>query len=537
MSTTREELRSLVYELCEPRKVPLLVTDMIADHLDHRDLFNINTLSRSLNAHANAYIYRDVVFNLDGSEQSIEKASLLLRTLLTSDTAAQAVRTVFLVGVPLEAWRLENAPLSDNESIEEPLRGKTPPAIHADLTQFTLGEVELYHKVAAVSSASMRPLTSQSSIPTQFLHALHLMPNLEDLSVSADYFRFPDFRNTLQDMARDSTMKLRSCRMCLDLLPKRRPRGHWHPVVVRDWDSALLSLLAVPGIQSIAAVASLKSEVVRQLRPGGSSITRLDLYIYQKQELDVSALLAATPNLRYLKYHACLDHSWYNSGSYWRERQGQQNEAWVSSYNPSCQPNVGLEPLYDALHHLSDSLQELHMSQDFGEDSIHFGVFNSADYEPLFRRRGKLLSLKHLRTLTIPYATILGWTRKEYVSEWDEILPPSLRHIVLTDDLQNDVEEDSWTDEDLMPIFSRLAEWLSAKKSGNETTSFGLHVNDLAYEFNEPVQQKLTRICEECGVQSSIQKKNRDHQKSPPGSLVRTRGGRWICRSGRGHGM
>lgn len=537
MSTTREELHSLVYELFESRKVPLLVTDMIADHLDHRDFFNINTLSRSLNAHANAYIYRDVVFNLDGSEQSIKKASLLLRTLLTNDMAAQAVRTISLAGAPLEDWRLENAPLRDNESIEDPLRGRIPPGIYADLTEFNQGEIELYDKVAALSSTSTRPSTIELSISTLFLHVLRLMPNLQDLSVSADYFRFPDFRDTLQEMARDLTIKLQSSSMCLDLLLKERLRGHWHPVVVRDWDNALLSLLAVPGIQSIAAVASLKSEMVRQLRPGGSSITRLDLYIYQKQEIDISALLAATPNLRYLKYHACLDHSWYNSGSYRLELHRQRDEAWVSSYNPSCQPHVGLEPLYDALHHVSDSLQELHMSQDFGEDSIHFGVFNSADYEPLFRRRGKLLSLKHLRTLTMPYATILDWTRKEYVSEWDEILPPSLRHIVLTDDLQNDVEENSWTDEDLMPIFSRLAEWQSAKKSGNETTSFELHVNDLFYEFNEPVRQKLTRICEECGVQSSIEKKNRDHQKSPPESLVRTRGGRWIRRSGRGRGM
>jgi hypothetical protein len=105
MSALKVDMRNLVYKLCEGREVPLLVTDMIAELLVHRDLFNINTLSRTLNAQANAIIYRDVVVDLDGTKRSVEKASLLFRTLLTSKTAARAVNSLSLAGDPLQNWR------------------------------------------------------------------------------------------------------------------------------------------------------------------------------------------------------------------------------------------------------------------------------------------------------------------------------------------------------------------------------------------------------------------------------------------------
>jgi hypothetical protein len=150
MSTLRNDFRSLAWALCAQRDMPLLATDMIADHLVHRDLFSINTLSRSLNELANATIYRDVVVDLDGNEKSVTTASLLFRTLLTSETAARAVRSLSLAGNPLNDWRHKFSDRRHNEGIEPPLEGLTPPAMHADLTDFTEGEIKLYDKVAAL---------------------------------------------------------------------------------------------------------------------------------------------------------------------------------------------------------------------------------------------------------------------------------------------------------------------------------------------------------------------------------------------------
>lgn len=518
MSTNTVDFRNLVYKLCEGREVPLLVTDIIAGCLHDRDLFNINTLSRSLNAQANAIIYRDVVVHLDGSDQSIKTASLLFRTLLASKTAAQAVLTLSLAGDPLRDWRKRFSRIEDGESVETPLRGRTPPDIRADFTNLTTQEeIELYYKVAASYSASMRPFTSEVPLWALYLHVLGLAPRVQSLSVSSDYFRFPDFRSTLQDMAGNSTLKkLRSCNMCLDLLQGDRR----HASVARDWDDALLMLFAVPDIQSIAAVVSLKPEAVRQLRPGGSSITRLTLHHYQFLDFDLSSLLATTPNLRYLKYHATTDYAW--AGARCRERTTREHA-------------VGLEPLYDALHHVSDSLQELHTSQDFDEDSIHFSPAYAWGHEPL-RQRGELSTLKRLHSLTIPYATLLGWKRKECVWDWEKILPSSLRHIVLTDNLYDSwCYVDCWTDDHLMPVISSLVEWLSDTLQVDEVPGFGLHLAGIEDEFNEPVRQELTRMCEERGVQCSIEKVRADRQKAPAAQVAGGRGRGNLTR-GRGRG-
>lgn len=515
MVTVKENYRNLAYKLCEGREVPLLVTDMVAGYLDHRDLFNINVLSRSLNEHANAHIYRDVVIDLDGGKYSIKKASLLFRTLLTSQTAARAVRTLSLAGDPLQDWRNEFSPVRYDQGIEDPLRDRIPPGIHADLTEFNHGEIELYHDVSDSYLASMRPPTSEISLWALFLHMLRLTPHCQDLSVSSDYFRFPDFRRTLGDMARDSSMeKLQSCSLCLDLIHGDRR----HASIVKDWDSTLLTLFAVPDLQSFAAVVSLKTEAVRQLRYGGSSITRLVLHHYQVQDFDIDSLLAATPNLRYLEYHARTDYEWVNAYC-WEEPKPEHGE--------------GLEALYDALHHVSGSLEELHTSHEFDEDSIYFNPAYAVDSEPSFRQRGELSSLKRLHALIIPYATLLGWQRKDRVWEWDKILPPSLRRIVLTDSLQKSCFIDCWRDQDLMPVISSLVEWLSATERGNEVAVFELHLAVLQSDFNEPVRQELTRMCEERGVRCSIEKVHPDRHRIPRAQWVR-RGGRGGTIRGRG---
>ena len=514
MSTLKNDFRSLAWALCARRDVPLLVTDMIADYFVHRDLFKINTLSRSLNEQANAILYRDVVMDIDGNQQSIITASLLFRTLLTSETAARAVRTLSLAGDPLHDWR-HNIVTREDEGVEHPLEGHTPPAMHADLTEFTEEEIKLYDKVAASFSSSTHPPASEVSVWALYLHAFRLAPHIQHLGVSSDYLRFPDFRSTLQAMARDSSMqKLRSCSLALDLLQERDR----NPIVVKNWDGALLMPFAVPDMQSVAVVASLKPGAVRQLRPGGSPITRLTLHHYQDGESDLSSLLAATPNLRYLKYHAISDWNWLKSFPYPFQ---------------TLDHAIGIEELYSALHHVGDSLQELHISQDFDEDSIHRGMNDlhmCPAWELPFRPREELLNLKRLHTLTIPFFQLLGSKCIKWDWDWDKTLPSSLRHIVWTDDVHNECFVDRWEDHHMMPIISGLVEWLSTPQRGSEAAEFGVHWNTHAADFNEPVRQQLTRMCEERGVRCSIKKVCADSRRHngwrasvplSPGSLVR----------------
>lgn len=485
-----EDYRSLAWKLCERRELPLLVTDMIAGYVSYQDLFTINLLSRSLNAQTNAIIYRDTVIDLDSSERSVKKASSLFRTLLTSETAAQAVRTLSLAGDPLHDWRHELSRIEDSESVEAPLRGKISSAILADLASFTRDEVDLYRRLVP----STRPPASEVSIGALCLQVLRLT-EVQDLSVSSDYFRFPDFRRVLQDMALSpSTKHLQSCNLGLDLLSGE----HRHASVVEDWHDALLTPFTLSNMQSIAIVASLKSEAVHRLRPSASMLTRLTLHHYQTHDQDLDALLAASPSLRYLNYHAMTDYGWAHS----------------RRHTETLERSVGLGQLYDALHHVSDSLEELHTSHEFVEDSIHFSPAYAVDLEPLFRQRGEPSSLRRLHALTIPYASLLGWRWRTDVLDWDwdKVLPSSLRHLVLTDNLQECCFHDSWTDENLMPVISRLVQWLSAKRE-NEAAEFGLHIAQQRSEFNEPVRQHLTRMCAERGLRCSIDKVHPDRPK------------------------
>ncbi|KAF2756148.1 hypothetical protein EJ05DRAFT_487947 [Pseudovirgaria hyperparasitica] len=515
MVTVMPDIRGLVHKLCEQRGLPLLVTDLIAGCLDYRDLLKINILSRALNVHANEIIYRDIAIDLYGAERSDERAALLLRSLLTRGTAANAVRTLSLAGDPLLHWRNTLSPVGGHESVEAPLRGKTPPDILANLSDFTQEEIGLYDNVATFSSASRTLPQAQVSIWTLCLHILRLTPSIQDSNISSDYFRVPEVRDTLQKMAREGFFqKLQRCNLCLDLLYGERR----HASVVEDWDNALLFPFMAPAIKSVAAVMSLRPDAVRHLRPGGSSVTRLVLYHYQIGDSDMIALLAATPGLQYLEYHAVTDYAWLTSS----RRQAISEHA------------VGLDPLYDGLCHVAHSLKELHTSHDIQEDSIHFQRGYAAGHEPPFRLRKELSSLAQLHTLTIPYATLLGWTRKDYDWDWNEILPSSLRHIILNDNLSDNCLVDGWKDESLMPVITKLLEWLSALHGEDETAEFGLHLFQLDSDFNEPVQQELSRTCQGLGVPCSIQKIHPDRNRPAPRPQLA--GGRGTGNVGRGRG-
>ena len=519
MSTITEDLRSITFKLCQQRDIPVLITDLIAGYLDDKDLLKINTVSREFNLKANASIYRDLVIELDGSERAVKKITLLFRTLLANKAAASAVRSISLAGYPLAQWREEVWWEVRDERAERPLRGRTPPDMNADLTHLGTDETRFYEGLVAFSSTgSSRP---SMEVPTWglCLYILCLAPNTDDLSVNSDYFRYGGFRSGLQDMADTGLLgKLQNCRLCLDLA-HCTSGGRRHPIVVPEWETTLLAPFTAPALKSYSAVLSLRSEVVRQLRPGGLSVTRLVLHHYQNDRSDLKSLLAATPGLQYLRLHATTDYSWFNSG---------RREAALPEHA------VGLDPLYDALYGVRDSLRELHAFHRFSEDSIHFPMAEPLSCQRTFRQRGELSTLNRLRTLTLPFISLLGWEYESYHREWDGILPTSLCHLTLTDNLAEHGYMEQWTDARSLPILTSLLEWPAdtARRLG-VTASFGLQLNHDGYEFNEPMRRELTRAAEALGVLCSIEKTYQD-RKRPPQIPIIPRGRGRVRGRGRG---
>lgn len=171
-----------------------------------------------------------------------------------------------------------------------------------------------------------------------------------------------------------------------------------------------------PASKSVVAVMASQAHAVNGLRV--TSITRLALRHCQIDEFDLENLLAATPKLRYTECHAWVDYGWYHSP------QDAKNGRRVS----------GLEALFEALNQAYDALEQLVTSQRYVEDSAHRDWGPNMVVEPLFRQREELSKLKRLQTLTVPYASLLEWQRKKDQRwDWDQLLPPSLSHIIWKD--------------------------------------------------------------------------------------------------------
>lgn len=140
---------------------------------------------------------------------------------------------------------------------------------------------------------------------------------------------------------------------------------------------------------------------------------------------------------------------------------------------------IGLDLLSDALHHVTDNLQELHTSAALEEESCYFDPSYIMNHKPRFRRRKESASMKQLHTVTIPCITLLlGWDPADcdWEWKWNGIFPQSLRHITSTDQLSENCLHGSWTDQSLMPVISGIVSWLSAIQAAENATEVGLHL-------------------------------------------------------------
>jgi hypothetical protein len=126
----------------------------------------------------------------------------------------------------------------------------------------------------------------------------------------------------------------------------------------------------------------------------------------------------------------------------------------------SC--NLGLDALFNSLHHLSDKLTELVTSQKFDADDYGFERGENAGRTPPFQQHHDLSSMISLRTLVVPYASLLRWLPQNHeMFDWGMILPTSIRHVTFTDDLYENFMPNGWDDNILIPVFDDLASSLA----------------------------------------------------------------------------
>jgi hypothetical protein len=490
-------IKPLVYSLCEQRKLPVLVTDSIAALLDERDVVTISALSRVSHQHALPMMYNELILDLT-EKLNAQRTTLLFRTLITKPAVGSHVRKLSLIGDPLRQWRKEKT-AHDYEHAEGPSFGLIPPDILLDLKDFSVKEMDLYQ------SFCPRPQSGWNiSLHQLCLDIINLVCHrLEALEISSDYFRYAGFRDCLTGVIEVGSFPyLRTSSFCTNVMHG----GRWDPHinVVQHWDDILLAPFSIPGIMTIQTVMALQPDSVRRLRT--STLTRLTLQHCQIGGFDLNGLLAVTPRLLYLEYHASVDHSLYRK-----------------NWSPTGMSyNLRLDALSNSLHHVSDTLTDLVTYQKFDADYYGFEWGGNAACTPPFQQRHELSSMKSLRTLVVPYASLLGWLPQDHeVFDWNMILPNSIRHVTFSDDVYENFMPNRW-DDNTLPVFDDLANWLAPYPQSSFQPQFTLRILQMETSFNEPIRQKLSRMFQEKGVSCTIEKLVRDRIEDRPRTT-----GRW----------
>lgn len=210
MQNTQDHINVLVHNLCRPRGLPLLVTDIIASYLDKSVIHTLSKVSKKLNEYAILLGYHDIKLDFGRYADCGRKTALRLRTLLTNTPAAKCVRTLVLSGDLLLSWK------------QGTTQANNPAETVMELPAFTPREIELQCKLTDTCFTTIQSLSIQVALPKLCLSIISLCSQLEDLSISSVYLRCPEITDTFEAMAKTgdfgSLKNLRTCRLCFDLL-------------------------------------------------------------------------------------------------------------------------------------------------------------------------------------------------------------------------------------------------------------------------------------------------------------------------------
>lgn len=480
MQNTQHHINVLVHNLCRPRGLPVLATDIIASYLDKSVIHTLSKVSKKLNEYAMPLGYHDI--KLDSGRRT----ALLLRTLLTNTLAAECVRTLVLSGDMLLSLK------------QGTTQANNPAETVMELPAFTPREIELQCKLTDTCFTTIQSLSIQVALPKLCLNIISLCSQLEDLSISSVYLR-SEITDTFEAMAKTgdfgSLKNLRTCRLCFDLLtehPQEHPQEQFD--IFQAWDHAALMPLSAPNIETLSVAMTLAPGITNGLR--ATSITRLTLHHCQEQESSLDDLFSAMPKLRYLEYLASVNVDWWRS---------------LRRRNPDDRPDIGLELLYRSLYRLKDTLEELVAGQVYicANEYFREGGLERGHGLP-DRHLNNLSIMGHLHTLSIPYMSLLGREAKDASRyDWHATLPRLLRSLTLTDHLaENDCNyQPTWDDASLLPAFTSLLDAMVVFRSGPESSRFALVFHQSGCEdVTRSTQEKLDALCQDRDISFSVEK-------------------------------
>lgn len=476
-------------------QLPLELLCRIITHLPRKNLSALSCTSKTIRTAVEPALYREITFDWDRNWTNHAPVHLLLRCIVDRPDLALCI------------WRLEfcgQKPYSKWERCKWRRRYKIPTGQSCSIWE--------HDNEPGLTSADMMVMASFISslhLPAEGLWLRELYRggvdvyialllsqtlNLCHLRLDSDFQHETSFVGAILKKAAAMSQKPR-----LEVLEhinyssdiNNDPDITYHDV---DLDQ-ILPLFSFPSIRSVRMALPAKNIVWPSQKAPISSLTSLILHHTQLSEEMLGHLLLATPSLRSLQYH-----SWYNIDS--EGRLGRPH--W--EYLDCAKLGQSLACVQGPLEHLRISVRFISLQTD-----VALGGFRG-----MIDRLDTLHGFKKLLSLEIPIIVLLGWSAAAPV-KLSNLLPLSLRHLCLTDDL-HELGEDQWGDEALLPL---IQEFLEERSFGtSEFESISLILNHVQTRWCEEARMKLKTLCEHAYVQCQVFKVLNDLQTFPRASIT-----------------
>lgn len=481
-------------------ELPLELLRRVISHLPRKDLSALSCASKTIRTAVEPALYREITFNWERNGKNHPPVHLLLRCIVNRPDLALCIgRLDFCGQKPYSKWesckwrRRCKIPTGQSCSIWE--HDNKPDFTSADMMVMASLIISLH---LPAEDLWLRELY-RGGVDVHIALMLSQTLNLRHLRLDSDFQQETGFVGTILKKAAAMSQKPR-----LEVLEHINyssdisddPDITYHDV---DLDQ-ILSLFFIPSIKSVRMALPAKNIVWPSQKAPISSLTSLILHHTQLSEEMLGHLLLATPSLRSLQYH-----SWFNIDS-----EGRLGRAhW--KYFDCAKLGQSLACVQGSLENLVISVRFISLQTD-----VALGGFRG-----MTGRLDTLHSFKNLLSLEIPTIVLLGWSAAAPV-KLSDLLPPSLRHLCLTDDL-HELGEDEWGDEALLPLTQEFLEERSFGTSGFESIS--LILNHGQTRWCEGARMKLKTLCKHARVQCRVVKILNDLQTFPRASITSSRGG------------
>lgn len=450
----------------------------VINHLPRKDLSAFSCASKAVRTAVEPTLYREITFHWERNGKNHPPVHLLLRCIMSRPDLASCIERLNFCGQkPYSKWkrcawrRRHQIPTGPSRSIWT--NDKEPDFTSADM-KLMASLISSLHLPA--EDLWLREL-NRGEVDVFIALLLSQSLNLSRLRLDSDFQRETGFVGVIFKKAAVSKQPRFEA---LEHIEYGSDIRNDLDITYYDVDfDQILPLFSLPSIKSVRMALPAKNIVWPSQKTPVSSITSLILHHTQISEEDLGQLLLATPSLRSLQYH-----SWFNIDSEGREGRAH----W--EYFDCAKLSQSLAYVRGSLEHLVISVHFISLQTDVALGGFT-GMVGSLD---------TLHGFKHLVSLEIPTIVLLGWTA-DAPRKLNDRLPPSLRHLCLTDDL-HELGADEWGDEALLPIIQELLE--EDEYRTTEMESISLLLNHRHAEWCEEAQMKLKTLCERAHIQCRV---------------------------------